>query len=48
MDQPTKRTAVTLRDTEAPMKWAILFLLSLGCLVARSIGPAILVTMVQQ
>jgi hypothetical protein len=95
MDQPTKRTAFTLRDTEAPLKWAILLLISLafvvplelmhlpaapllgamvaailvavfdgklaiphwpyvlaqsliGCLVARSIGPAILVTMVQQ
>jgi membrane AbrB-like protein len=95
MDQPTKRTAFTLRDTEAPLKWAVLVLVSLafivplelmrlpaalllgamaaailvavfdgklavphwpyvlaqgliGCLVARSIGPAILVTMVQQ
>jgi uncharacterized protein len=95
MEQPTKRTAFTLRDTGAPLKWTILFLLSLGfivplelmqlpaalllgamaaaivvavfdgkltaphwpyvlaqgligCLVARSIGPAILVTMAQQ
>src|ERR1700735_2259042 len=95
MDQPTKRTVFTLRDTAAPLKWTILFLLSLGfivplelmqlpaallrgaraaailvavfdgklavphwpyvlaqgligCLVARSIGPAILVTMAQQ
>ena len=95
MDQPNKRTAVTLRDTEAPLKWAILLLVSLafivplelmhlpaalllgamaaailvavfdgklavphwpyvlaqgliGCLVARSIGPAILSTMAQQ
>src|ERR1700723_2403134 len=95
MDQPTKRTVFTLRDTAAPLKWTILFLLSLGfivplelmhipaalllgamaaailvavfdgklavphwpfvlaqgligCLVARSIGPAILVTMVRQ
>src|SRR5471030_332209 len=95
VDQPNQRTAVTLRDTEAPLKWAILLLVSLafivplelmhlpaalllgamaaailvavfdgklavphwpyvlaqgliGCLVARSIGPAILATMVQQ
>jgi uncharacterized protein len=94
-DQPTERTAFTLRDTGAPLKWTILLLASLafivplelmhlpaalllgamaaailvavfdgkltvphwpfvlaqgliGCLVARSIGPAILVTMVQQ
>src|ERR1700685_839769 len=95
MDQPTKRTVFTLRDTAAPLKWTILLLASLafivplelmqlpaalllgamaaailvavfdgklavphwpyvlaqgliGCLVARSIGPAILVTMAQQ
>src|ERR1700689_2893979 len=95
MDQPTKKTAITLRYTGAPLKWIILLLASLafivplelmdlpaalllgamgaeivvavfdgnltvphwpyvlaqgliGCLVARSIGPAILVTMVQQ
>src|ERR1700685_96918 len=95
MDQPTKRTVFTLRDTAAPLKWTILLLASLafivplelmqlpaalllgamaaailvavfdgklsvphwpyvlaqgliGCLVARSIGPAILATMAQQ
>jgi uncharacterized protein len=95
MEQPTQRTALTLRDTEAPLKWTVLVLLSLafivplelmhlpaalllgamaaailvavfdgklavphwpfvlaqgliGCLVARSIGPAILVTMARQ
>src|SRR6204780_311178 len=95
MDQPTKKTAITLRYTGAALKWAVLALLSLGfivplelmqlpaalllgamaaailvavfdgklavphwpfvlaqgligCLVARSIGPAILVTMVRQ
>jgi uncharacterized protein len=95
MDQPNQRTKFTLRDSRAPLKWAILLLLSLafivplelmhlpaalllgamaaailvavfdgklavphrpyvlaqgliGCLVARSIGPAILGTMVQQ
>src|ERR1700721_39484 len=95
MDQPTKRTVFTLRDPAAPLKWTILFLLSLGfivplelmqlpaalllgamaaailvavfdgnlavphwpyvlaqgligCLGARSIGPAILVTMGRQ
>jgi membrane AbrB-like protein len=95
MDQPTERTAFTLRDTGAPLKWTILLLVSLafivplelmhvpaalllgamaaailvavfdgkltvshwpfvlaqgliGCLVARSIGPAILVTMAHQ
>jgi membrane AbrB-like protein len=95
VDQPNQRTAVTLRDTEAPLNWAILLLVSLafivplelmhlpaalllgamaaailvavfdgklavphwpyvvaqgliGCLVARSIGPAILATMAQQ
>ena len=95
MDLPTTRTAFTLRDTEAPLRWTILLLLSLafivplelmhlpaalllgamaagilvavfdgkltvphwpfvfaqgliGCLVARSIGPAILVTMIRQ
>jgi membrane AbrB-like protein len=95
MDQPPKRTAFTLRDTGAPLKWTILLLVSIafivplelahlpaalllgamaaailvavfdgklavphwpyvlaqgliGCLVARSIGPAILVTVVRQ
>src|ERR1700685_4695612 len=95
MDQPTKRTVFTLRDTAAPLKWTILLLASLafivplelmqlpaalllgamaaailvavfdgklavphwpyvlaqgliGCLVARTTGPAILVTMTQQ
>jgi uncharacterized protein len=95
MDQPAKRTALTLRDAGSPRKWTILVLVSLafivplelmhlpaalllgamaaailvavfdgklavphwpyvvaqgliGCLVARSIGPAILVTMVRQ
>src|SRR5580698_1646216 len=95
MDQPTKRTVFTLRDTAAPLKWGVLLVASLGfivplelihlpaalllgamaaailvavfdgklavphwpyvlaqgligCLVARSIGPAILVTMAQQ
>src|ERR1700689_3638217 len=95
MDQPTKKTAITLRYTGAPLKWIILLLASLafivplqlmhlpaalllgamaaailvavfdgklavphwpfvlaqgliGCLVARSIGPSILVTMVHQ
>src|ERR1700693_957764 len=95
MDPPTERTAFTLRDTGAPLKWTILLLVSLafivplelmhlpaalllgamaaailvavsdgklavphwpfvlaqgliGCLVARSIGPSILVTMVRQ
>jgi uncharacterized membrane protein AbrB (regulator of aidB expression) len=33
MDQPTKRTAFTLRVTEAPLKWTILFLLSLAFIV---------------
>src|ERR1700683_2733539 len=93
--EPTKRSAFSLRDIAAPLKWTILLLLSLafivplelmhlpaslllgamaaailvavfdgklavpywpyvlaqgliGCLVARSIGPAILVTMLQQ
>src|ERR1700678_1059646 len=95
MDHPTKRTAFTLRDTEPPLAWTILLLVSLafivplelmhipaalllgamaaailvavfdgklavpqwpfalaqgliGCLVARSIGPAILMTMARQ
>src|SRR5580700_6523591 len=95
MDESTNRTAFSLRDTAAPLKWTILLLVSLafivplelmhlpaalllgamaaaivvavfdgklavphwpyvlaqgliGCLVARSIGPAILVTMVHQ
>jgi uncharacterized protein len=95
VDQSTRRPAFTLRDTQAPLKWSILLLLSLafivplelirlpaalllgamaaailvsvfdgklavphwpyvlaqgliGCLVARSIGPAILVTMARQ
>jgi uncharacterized protein len=95
VDQPARRTAPTLRNTQTPLKWTILLLLSLafivplellrlpaalllgamaaailvsvfdgklavphwpyvlaqgliGCLVARSIGPAILVTMVRQ
>jgi membrane AbrB-like protein len=95
VDQPTKRTAFTLRDRGPPLKWTILLLASLafivplelmrlpaalllgamaaailvavfdgklsvphwpyvlaqgliGCLVARSIGPAILVTMGRQ
>jgi uncharacterized protein len=95
VDQSTRRPAFTLRDTQAPLKWSILMLLSLafivplelirlpaalllgamaaailvsvfdgklavphwpyvlaqgliGCLVARSIGPAILVTMARQ
>lgn len=94
-NQPTKRIEFTLRDTEGPLKWTVLLLVSLafivplelmhlpaalllgamaaailvalfdgklavphwpyvlaqgliGCLVARSIGPAILVTMVHQ
>jgi len=33
MDQPTKRTAFTLRDTEAPLKWAILLLVSVAFIV---------------
>src|SRR6202789_2484309 len=92
VDQSTRRPAFTLRDTQAPLKWSILLLLSLafivplelirlpaalllgamaaailvsvfdgklavphwpyvlaqgliGCLVARSIGPAIFTTM---
>jgi hypothetical protein len=95
MDLPAKRTALTLRDAGAPLRWTILLLVSIafivplelahlpaalllgamaaailvavfdgklavphwpyvlaqgliGCLVARSIGPAILVTMVRQ
>jgi uncharacterized protein len=95
VDHPGRRSAFSLRDTRASLKWAILLLLSLafivplelirlpaalllgamaaaivvsvfdgklavphwpyvlaqgliGCLVARSIGPAILVTMVRQ
>src|SRR6204780_2176381 len=95
MDESTNRTAFSLRDAAAPLKWTLLLLASLafivplelihlpaalllgamaaeivvavfdgnltvphwpyvlaqgliGCLVARSIGPAILVTMVQQ
>src|SRR5579863_5028427 len=95
VDQPARRTVPTLRETQTPLKWTILLLLSLafivplellrlpaalllgamaaailvsvfdgklavphwpyvlaqgliGCLVARSIGPAILVTMVRQ
>ena len=95
MNQATERTAFTLHNTRAPVKWTILLLVSLafivplelvhlpaalllgamaaailvavfdgklavprwpfvlaqglvGCLVARSIGPAILVTMVHQ
>src|ERR1700729_1368719 len=95
IDQPTKRSAITLSGSGTPLKWTLLFLVSLafivplelmhlpaalllgamaaailiavfdgeltvphwpyvlaqgliGCLVARSIGPAILVTMAQQ
>jgi uncharacterized protein len=94
-DQPARRTAFTLRDARAPLKWTVLLLVSLafivplelmhipaalllgamaagiavavfdgnvavpnwpyvvaqgliGCLVARSIGPTILVTMERQ